>query len=743
VLAAVVVSILAQAQLMPDFGPAFPQDEVAVVSITIDPDSLQQMLDNLENEHYYPATFHFESSVLDETIEGVGFRLRGNTSLASEKKSFKISFNSFTDGGDWQDLEKMNLVAQQNDPSMMRSKLCHDSFRHFGIKASRTSYTKLYINDEYKGLYLNIEHIDEEFAKKYFDEQGDGNLYKCTYPATLEYLGSSASEYQFEMWGSRPYDLQTNQWSDNYGDLAHFIDVLNNTPLAELPCELPIVFNVEAYLKTAALDVLLGNWDGYIYNKNNFYLYNDQRTGQINYIPYDLDNTLGIDWVDQDWTERNIYNWAPSGDQRPLFKRLLQVPEYRDKFSQHIEAFCTAYFNASNITAVAQGWQDLIADAAQEDPYRPLDFGFTYEDFLDAISTSSSLGPQVDYGIAEYVSERRSNGLDQLEDYDVTTAIVSWVQNEALVEDADDVVIIDALIEGAAASECDLMISNDALSWTNVGGEFTDNGEYTDVAGDKIYSYFSANAFGSDKLYYKTSCDGEDFPCDNKFLWTSASGTQLFINEVMASNTSFVADDAGEYDDWLELYNAGSGTINLTGKYLTDDLTNWNKFALPAVGITTGQFRIVWLDNDPEQGSFHSTFKIGNDETDLWLIALEEGVPRIVDHFNPVSFVTDSSSERTTDGGATIALTNTPTFGTTNSFVGINEMVNHNIRPYPNPAADIIQIGQKVTSARLLDATGRVIMNCVNVSSINISGIESGAYFLSLDGITISQLISR
>src|SRR5690606_31501606 len=103
--------------------------------------------------------------------------------LNEEKKSFRISLNAFEQGAKWQELEKLNLIAQQNEPSLLRSKLCHDAYRYYGIPSCRTSYVKLYINDEYRGLYLHQEHIDEEFAKKYFDGQGDGNLYKCTYPA--------------------------------------------------------------------------------------------------------------------------------------------------------------------------------------------------------------------------------------------------------------------------------------------------------------------------------------------------------------------------------------------------------------------------------------------------------------------------------------------------------------------------------------------------------------------------------
>ena len=137
------MAIQCNAQQMPDFGVAFPQNEVTTIRITIDPDSFNLMMATLENEHEFPATFFFESTSLMDTVANIGLRLRGNTSLNAAKKSFKISFNTFDAGGDWQDLEKINLLGTVNDPSLMRTKLAHDLFRKAGIAAARTSYTRL------------------------------------------------------------------------------------------------------------------------------------------------------------------------------------------------------------------------------------------------------------------------------------------------------------------------------------------------------------------------------------------------------------------------------------------------------------------------------------------------------------------------------------------------------------------------------------------------------------------------
>ena len=51
-----------------------------------------------------------------DTVLNVGFRLRGNTSRTAGKKSFKVSINSFVAGRKWNQLEKLNLNGEHNDP---------------------------------------------------------------------------------------------------------------------------------------------------------------------------------------------------------------------------------------------------------------------------------------------------------------------------------------------------------------------------------------------------------------------------------------------------------------------------------------------------------------------------------------------------------------------------------------------------------------------------------------------------
>ena len=90
-----------------------------------------------------------------------------------------------------------------------------------------------------------------------------------------------------------------------------------------------------SYLKAMAVDVITGNWDGYTGDKNNYFLYRDQVSGRFEYIPYNLENSVGIDFREVDWSTRSIYNWNLS--LRPLYEKILEVDEYKEQYTFYLK----------------------------------------------------------------------------------------------------------------------------------------------------------------------------------------------------------------------------------------------------------------------------------------------------------------------------------------------------------------------------------------------------------------------
>lgn len=99
---------------------------------------------------------------------------------------------------------------------------------------------------------------------------------------------------------------------------------------------------------------------------------------------------------------------------------------------------------------------------------------------------------------------------------------------------------------------------------------------------------------------------------------------QIKINELMASNATTVADNAGEYADWLELYNPTGSAIDLAGYYLTDNFSNKTKFRFT---IATGQvvvpangYLTVWASSAVARGMNHTSFSLSAEGEELALI---------------------------------------------------------------------------------------------------------------------------
>ena len=91
----------------------------------------------------------------------------------------------------------------------------------------------------------------------------------------------------------------------------------------------------------------------------------------------------------------------------------------------------------------------------------------------------------------------------------------------------------------------------------------------------------------------------------------------LVINEFMASNSSGsdVNDPQGDYDDWIEIYNAGDTAINIAGMYLTDDLNEPTKWQIPsdnpfATTIPAHWYLLIWADSDTGDAGLHANFQL-------------------------------------------------------------------------------------------------------------------------------------
>jgi hypothetical protein len=69
---------------------------------------------------------------------------------------------------------------------------------------------------------------------------------------------------------------------------------------------------------------------------------------------------------------------------------------------------------------------------------------------------------------------------------------------------------------------------------------------------------------------------------------------QIVINEIMSSNNSVISDEDGSFEDWIELYNTGSDTINLEGYGLSDNPQQPFKWVFPSYPVAPDEYVLIW-----------------------------------------------------------------------------------------------------------------------------------------------------
>jgi hypothetical protein len=161
--------------------------------------------------------------------------------------------------------------------------------------------------------------------------------------------------------------------------------------------------------------------------------------------------------------------------------------------------------------------------------------------------------------------------------------------------------------------------------------------------------------------------ESEAVAATNMAASTATSATSLRINELMADNDSTMVDpdETGAYEDWIEIYNSGTSTVDIGGMYLTDDLADPTKWQIPqGVTVPAGGFVVFWADDDEDQGLAHAGFKLSADGEAVGLYQSDGST--LIDSITFGAQNTDVSFGRYPDGGDTWSILGPPTPGAAN-----------------------------------------------------------------------------
>ena len=268
--------------------------------------------------------------------------------------------------------------------------------------------------------------------------------------------------------------------------------------------------------------------------------------------------------------------------------------------------------------------------------------------------------------ISGNTSQGSTNGQDQ------APAITSTTRTPLVPGLADAVTITTELVSTAGISSVKLFYRLNSGTFNEItmvlnSGHYTGTIPAQNTTG-KVEYYIEAKNNAD-----KTALDPFDAPTkSHNYLLNTDALPMLFINEFMAANTSCCPDnDSGvdEFDDWIEIFNAGSQPVNIGGMYLSDDKTNPFNSKIPsdnpaATTIPAGGFIVLWADGSRSQGPLHLDFSLAAAGEDIGLYYIDG---RRIDDFTFGAQVDNKSAGRSTNGGNSWVTFNTPTPGQSNN----------------------------------------------------------------------------
>lgn len=319
--AALLLPAGASAQSMEEF---FDDSVVRDLRLTINSRDWTALKENFKENIYYPCSLQWEGT----TVRNVGIRSRGLGSRSNVKPGLRVDLDRYAADQTFAGMKSFVLDNLVQDKSMLKERLTMAVFRRLGLPAPREAHARLYINNQYVGLYAVVETIDKGFLARSFgqDSEGrvenDGYLFEYDYVRDyrFQYLGSNLDEYKI-------FDPKTNEnkaAAQIWGPIEDMIQVMNEAPNATFARDMAPFIDLGLFARHLAIESFLAEDDGILgyAGLNNFYLYRFENSTRFQFLAWDKDNTfLSLDFPIMRGVNENV-----------LARRTLEVTEHRNRF---------------------------------------------------------------------------------------------------------------------------------------------------------------------------------------------------------------------------------------------------------------------------------------------------------------------------------------------------------------------------------------------------------------------------
>ena len=545
-----------------------------------------------------------------QQFDSAGIRYKGNSSYNPNQVKNPLNIKLDYVIGD-QTIEGYGTIKLSNgfkDPSLIRETMGYEIARKY-MPASLSNYGKVTINGEYIGLYTSNQDVDKFFLNTWFSGsdvpriKGEiaGNLPPGQF-GVWRYYGNDSTSY---------FPVFVLESDDGWNELIRFLDTLNNfTPQVEN------VLNLDRHLWFLAFENLLVNLDSPINNPQNHYLDMDD-AGRFNPVVWDLNETFGcfsnlngsgpLSLIQLQQLDPFVH---ATDINYPVLNKILTNPLYKRMYVAHMKTMIAENFSDGWYIDRGLELQSIIDAEVLADPNKL----YSYSNFLDNLYYTVGGGPPPGGmpipGITELM-EPRIIFLGNQAMFQATAPEITNISYSPSTVTPGTVVWFRAKVSGGTDVRLGYCESTEQRFWKVP--MYDDGSHHDSLAGDGIYGASVTAGMTSIRYYIfadnGNACAFSPVRAEYEF-YTVPVISLLVVNEFMASNVLTIADQDGEYDDWVEIFNNGSSAINLAGFNISDKPDNIGKWTFPDTTIWAGEYIVVWCDEDSSQAGLHANFKL-------------------------------------------------------------------------------------------------------------------------------------
>ncbi|MBT3571572.1 MAG: T9SS type A sorting domain-containing protein [Flavobacteriales bacterium] len=670
--------------------------------------------------------------------QDVGVKYKGNSSynVNNAKNPISIKLDYVHNG---QSIDGYNVLKLSNgfkDPTFVREVLGYEMAREY-MPASKATYANVFINGAWNGLYTLVQSVDDDFLNEHFYER-KGPFFKVD-NTNVTVAGCPGGPNGIWKYYSdtnclkKAYEMQS---TDDWTPLGNFLDTLNN-----YFTEVESVLDIDRTLWMLAYNNLLVGLDGPVNAiPHNFYMFQDNNK-RFSPILWDMNMTFGTFTngfnpppIPTDLQQLDIFHGSTNAQNR-MTVQMFSDDRYKRMYIAHMRTIMNEQFVNNNYYNRALQLQSIIDSSVNADP----NLFYTYNDFTTNLTNVVGGGPNGIIGITELMNGRVAY-LQSITEFTASPPTVSVLNTNSVIPHTS--VNIIASIANA--------------NYAYLGYRYTfadkfeklqmlDDGQHGDgSAGDGVFGA-TINVDARDVQYYiyAENNDAGIFSPERaeKEFHQIPVVSGLVINEIMAGNFSAVADQDGEYDDWVELYNGNNYSINLDGYYLSDNENEPTKWSFPNVTIAPNDYLIIWCDTaGGAQAGLHTTYRLSGDQEEVYL---SDEFAITIDAVHYVNMPTDQGYARVPNGTGTMRYQD-HTYDASNQLPSLVSDFNNvsKIRVYPNPSNSRIYILGAKEEIYVHDIMGKEIFSDKYVNSVDISNWESGIYFVK-SGDSVVKIIKQ